>query len=297
VGWQVALRLFVYRISFAIMTLLAAAGCGNSNSQSNDANGNVGGAGGSDRGSDRGAACSAPVHLQFTILQTINRSGNAFTEGFYFNQGTIFESTGAYSSPSIINQISPSTGQVQQVAITPNSDFGEGLTFFGGNLYQLTYTSQRVYEYDSNFKLLRTLSFPIAQGWGLASLQNEFVVTDGSDQVYFMPADFSKVDGAIVVHDNAGKTYDQLNQIQVVGTTMYSNVWFTNEILTVDLTSGCVTGIIDMTPLLAAFSTGELAAIHSDANFVLNGIAYSPTDNTFYVTGKEWPKIFKIALH
>ncbi|MDE6451333.1 MAG: glutaminyl-peptide cyclotransferase, partial [Odoribacter sp.] len=29
---------------------------------------------------------------------------------------------------------------------------------------------------------------------------------------------------------------------------------------------------------------------------VLNGIAWNPEKNTFYVTGKRWPKIFEIEI-
>ena len=40
---------------------------------------------------------------------------------------------------------------------------------------------------------------------------------------------------------------------------------------------------------------GLLTASEADGADVLNGIAHNPSDGTFYITGKRWPKLFKVA--
>ena len=49
---------------------------------------------------------------------------------------------------------------------------------------------------------------------------------------------------------------------------------------------------LDMTGLLPAADWATL----NEKDEVLNGIAWNPEKNTFYVTGKRWPKIFEIKI-
>jgi glutaminyl-peptide cyclotransferase len=65
----------------------------------------------------------------------------------------------------------------------------------------------------------------------------------------------------------------------------------TNTILRINKATGRVTGVIDATGLLTA---DELAQMGQDD--VLNGIAYNPTDRTFLITGKRWPKLFEVIF-
>ena len=55
----------------------------------------------------------------------------------------------------------------------------------------------------------------------------------------------------------------------------------------IDLTSGAVTGWIDLTGLLPAGSAGQ---------DVLNGIAWDAARDRLFVTGKLWPRLFEIRL-
>jgi glutaminyl-peptide cyclotransferase len=52
--------------------------------------------------------------------------------------------------------------------------------------------------------------------------------------------------------------------------------------------TGRVTARIDATGLLPA---GERAGVD-----VLNGIAYDPADQTFLITGKLWPTLFRVTF-
>ena len=62
-----------------------------------------------------------------------------------------------------------------------------------------------------------------------------------------------------------------------------------DKIVIVDPKTGAVTGEIDM--------SGILQPKDSYANTdVLNGIAYDSATKKLYVTGKNWAKLFQIAL-
>jgi glutamine cyclotransferase len=54
--------------------------------------------------------------------------------------------------------------------------------------------------------------------------------------------------------------------------------------------SGRVIGWIDLSGLAAT------AGVASNADNVLNGIAYDAKAKRLYVTGKRWPKLFEIEL-
>jgi glutamine cyclotransferase len=43
-------------------------------------------------------------------------------------------------------------------------------------------------------------------------------------------------------------------------------------------------------------ASGLLAAAERQGIDVLNGIAYDPADQTFLITGKLWPKLFRVKF-
>ena len=70
------------------------------------------------------------------------------------NNGALLESTGDVFGNSGINRIDLKTGHVQTLLDAGRRYFGEGLTEFGGRLYQMTYTEHRVFVFDPKMKPL-----------------------------------------------------------------------------------------------------------------------------------------------
>ena len=87
-----------------------------------------------------------------------------------------------------------------------------------------------------------------------------------------------------------GKPLKHLNELEWVDGAVYANVWKTNALVRIDPQTGDVTGIVDLRGLLEA---EDMVPGETD---VLNGVAYDGEDGVFYVTGKYWPKLFKIEL-
>lgn len=88
-----------------------------------------------------------------------------------------------------------------------------------------------------------------------------------------------------------GKPINMLNELECVGDWVYANVWKTNNILRIDKRTGEVTAMIDASRLL---TSQELTQTGPDG--VLNGIAYDPIDDVFFITGKLWPKLFEVVF-
>ena len=86
-----------------------------------------------------------------------------------------------------------------------------------------------------------------------------------------------------------GSVVGQLNELEWVEGEIWANVWRTMQILRINPTNGNVVGIIDCTGII---SDAERTLTMD----VFNGIAYDSTTKSIYVTGKNWPKVFKIEL-
>ena len=61
----------------------------------------------------------------------------------------------------------------------------------------------------------------------------------------------------------------------------------------IDATSGAIEGVINFGGLKKLVGRGE---DWDDQNSVLNGVAYHPEKKTFFVTGKNWDKLFEVEL-
>jgi len=85
-----------------------------------------------------------------------------------------------------------------------------------------------------------------------------------------------------------GRPLSRLNELECVAGDVYANVWEEDFIVRIDLDTGRVTDYIAAEGLL---SGDDLLGAE-----VLNGIAYDPDAETFYLTGKWWPKMFEVRF-
>jgi len=186
-----------------------------------------------------------------------------------------------------LRRLDPQTGAVEQwIDIDPGL-FGEGLARVGDQLFMLTWKSERVLAFDlKTFDSLRTLRYQ-GEGWGLCHDGARLVMSNGSDVLTFRdPESFESVGDVRVTL--RGRPLGNLNELECVDENVYANVWEHDYIVRIDLASGRVTHQIDASNLL---TRAEARGVD-----VLNGIAYSPETDTFYITGKWWPKMFEVSF-
>lgn len=198
----------------------------------------------------------------------------------------MYESTGQYGE-SRLNRIDPATGDVvQQIRISP-AFFGEGLALIDDRLVMLTYKSERAFVYDRDtFEQVQTFGYR-GEGWGLCYDGQRLVMSNGSDTLTFRdPLTFEKT-GSVGV-TLRGRPQTQLNELACVGDIVYANVYQQDHLVVIEPQSGRVTHQIDASGLLTAEETRGVD--------VLNGIAHDPNTETFYITGKDWPKMFEVRF-
>jgi glutamine cyclotransferase len=239
--------------------------------------------------------CPVPRNLTFLPEGEIRRDTPGFTEGLEVQDGAIYESTGDVFGDTRINRIDPKTGHVTAVMNAGKAYFGEGITFFGGKLYQMTYREHRVFVFDQNMRHLPELSNP-REGWGLTHDENQLIASDGSSRLYFLsPQDF-RARRVLTVFDQ-DREVRNLNELEYVQGAIWANVFENWSVIRISPVTGCVEARADLTPLRARMSAADRRTIDSDDNFVPNGIAYSPASGLFTLTGKYWPMLYTGRFH
>ncbi len=230
--------------------------------------------------------------VQFLVPEVISvreHDPAAFTQGFLFYNGSIYESTGRYGE-STLREVNPDTGAVIRQISIPEQYFAEGLERVGDRLIQLTWKAGIAFVYDINtFEQVGTFDYT-GEGWGLCSDGRYLYMSDGSPFIDLRDQQTFEVIFSGLVTAQAS-IVERINELECVGDYIYANIWQTNYIIKIDKTNGVVVAIIDATNLLTPDERASL-----DAQEVLNGIAYDPDTDTFLLTGKHWPKVFEVRF-
>jgi len=230
-----------------------------------------------------------PVKIPYKITGTYPHIPGSFTQGLVFKDGFLYEGTGQYGS-SRLRKIKLETGEIVKEIRLPRDIFGEGITIYKDRIIQLTWFSQIGFVYDKkSFRLLDTLRYSIPiEGWGITTDGKHLIVSDGSSRLYFLDPESFKVKSHLDVYDHLGSV-QKVNELEYVEGAIYANIWQLPKIIKIDIRTGRVTGIIDLSEIVP-----EQFRNHVD--YVLNGIAYDSEKKRFFVTGKMWPFISELEL-
>ena len=234
------------------------------------------------------AVRASPPMYDVEVVHTYPHDPAAFTEGLFYLNGYLYESTGLEGHSSI-RKVRLETGEVLRQADIPAKYFGEGIVNWRGRLISLTWKSQVGFVWDlDSFKLKSTFHYE-GEGWALTHNDKQIIMSDGTSMLRFLDPDTLKETGRVQVTVD-GKALRNVNELEWVEGEIYANVWQTNWIVRIDPTSGEVVGAINLAGLL---TREDIVPGQTD---VLNGIAYDAKNHRLFVTGKNWPKLFEIRL-
>jgi len=235
------------------------------------------------------APVAAPVPVyDVEVVHTYPHDTTAFTEGLFYLNGFLYESTGLQAH-STIRKVQLATGQVLQKIDIPAQYFGEGIVNWQGHLISLTWQSHVGFVFDlATFKLQRQFQYE-GEGWALTRNGTQIIMSDGTSELRFLDPKTLQETGRVEVTLD-GKAVRNVNELEWVKGEILANVWQTNWILRIDPRSGHVVGVINLSGLLQADD------IELGKTDVLNGIAYDSQHDRLFVTGKNWPKLFEVRL-
>lgn len=235
-----------------------------------------------------GVGCDdGPAVGSVEVLETLPHDTAAYTQGLVLYQGHLYESTGRYGSSSL-RRIDPATGEVQARIPLSEELFGEGLAVVDGRLVQLTWREGVALIYDpATLDVRDTLELP-GDGWGLCYDGTSLYQTDGSSILWIRdPGTLEARDQLQVRQD--GALLQQVNELECVGDHILANVFQSDEIVRIDKLSGEVVARYDASALVPEIHRGSPEA-------VLNGIAWDPDTDSYYLTGKLWPVLYRVRL-
>lgn len=229
----------------------------------------------------------------YQVVASYPHDRGAFTEGLFYQDGQLYESTGLEGRSSI-RRVDLASGQVLQSRPVSDAYFGEGIIAWKDKLIELTWKSQVGFTYDlKTFAPTGQFSYP-GEGWALTTDGKRLIMSDGTSQIRFWDPETLKETGRINVMLD-GKPLTNLNELEWVKGEIYANVWLTDFIVRIDPATGNVLGRIDMSGLLSAADRAATPRGVAPPD-VLNGIAYDATGDRLFVTGKNWPKLYQIKL-
>ena len=228
----------------------------------------------------------APDRLRVEVIRSYPHDPEAFTQGLLLDGELLYESTGLLGK-STLRRVDLQTGRVLNSVALPPTVFGEGLAMASGRLIQLTWKEETAFVYDQRSLAPGRQIRYAGEGWGLCFDGRALVMSDGSDHLTFRDPGSFAVQRTVDV-TSQGQPLPRLNELECVGASVYANVWRTDTIVRIDSATGRVLETID--------ASGLLTAAERQAAEVLNGVAYDPADGTFLVTGKRWPRLFRVRF-
>lgn len=242
------------------------------------------------------AKASAAPLIPFDVLAERTHKPTLFTQGLLVDGDHFYESSGLYNQSLLVTYpIAEPMGTWAKISAPftkkqsiPARYFAEGLALLDDKLYLLTWQEQTLLIYDkATLHYQKSISYK-GEGWGLTSDGKQLIRSDGSDTLYFHNADDFVVTQTLKITDE-GKAVSQLNELEFAGDFIWANIWHKDQIIKIDPKTGNIVGAMDLSGLKQKLQL-------SNSEQVLNGIAWDEKQQAFWITGKNWPKMFLIKI-
>lgn len=223
--------------------------------------------------------------LDYQILESYEHDSQAFTQGLEIYKSHLYEGTGLYGRSSL-RKIELESGQVLKKINLDKKYFGEGITILDDKIYQLSWEENTAFVYDLDFNLIKSFNYQ-GEGWGLANDNQHLIMSNGSEYIFFRDPETFELIKKIEVK-NGDQKIKNINELEYHAGFIYANIWQTDYIIKINAKTEKVAAYLDLKGILKTNYKGKID--------VLNGIAYDPENNNFLITGKLWPKIYRIKI-
>lgn len=239
-------------------------------------------------GCDRPDTTTSATPVQtYEIVASFPHDTGAFTQGFQWQDGRLFESTGLHGRSSL-REVELETGRVLRRVNLPDTYFGEGIALVDDRIVMLTWREETGWVFDRDtFRMIERFTYE-GEGWGLAFDGERLIKSNGSHILQFVDPDTFEVLGHLEVRDQ-DRAVPRLNELAYIDGEIWANVFPTHRIVRIDPQSGMVMAWVDLTGL-------PLREHRHGREDVLNGIAYDADNGRLLVTGKLWSRVYHIEV-
>lgn len=221
----------------------------------------------------------------YRLLERRDMPEKLFVQGFEISDGELYISTGRLRESRLVRY------RLTDLSRTANRWldrrlYGEGVTVLDDAIYQLTWKNRGMLIYDRTSLDVRGWHRLSGEGWGLTNNGTELIYGDGTEKLFFMNPQDGQITHTLSVTES-GRPLVKLNELEWIDGRIWANIWHTDRVVVIDPDSGNVVASLDLSGLLPA-------KLRMGREEVLNGIARNPGDGTIWVTGKNWPWLFRI---
>jgi|GEM_PF-2591444 len=221
--------------------------------------------------------------IELELVGTLPHSVNSYTQGLLYYDGYIYESTGQYGLSSL-QMINAKTGVIEKKIDFPYSVFAEGISLYDGRIYVMTWRERKCFIVNlSSFVIENEISY-FGEAWGLEHDGHKFIMTSGgSDMIFLDVNSFSEIKRIEIRENN--ELLEMVNELEIIGEELWGNVYMQDDIVRINIGTGEVIQRIQLKNLRMLLKNNKEAE-------AMNGIAFNYDEGLFYLTGKNWSKIF-----
>ena len=238
-----------------------------------------------------------PRQYTFEVVNEYPHDTTAFTQGLEFENGYLYETTGAGNNLiTSLRKVDLTSGKVVQKKEITGSDasgepyFGEGMTIVDDRIVMLTWRNNVGYVFNKNtFDQVGSFTYQQSrEGWGLCYDGKRLIKTDSSNKLYFLDPNSYKELGFIAVYDHNGAV-DYINELEYIDGKVYANIYGKDIVVIINPETGAVEGQINFVGL---YKNANRAPVDQE----MNGIAYDKSTKRLFVTGKQWNKLYEVSI-
>lgn len=232
---------------------------------------------------------SSPKVYSYKIINEYPHDITSYTQGLEFYKGELYESTGQ-KGESKLRKVDYKTGAILKNIDLDRQYFGEGLTIFNNQIYQLTWQSEIGFVYNiDTFERISSFNYNKSiEGWGICNDGKVLYKSDGTEKIWTLNTSTLVEEQFIQAYTNKGKVIG-LNELEWINGKIYANRYQKDGVAIINPENGAIEGVIDFSPLKKKVKQ------HKNLD-VLNGLAWNPETNTLFVTGKRWDKLFEVEI-
>jgi glutaminyl-peptide cyclotransferase len=118
--------------------------------------------------------------------------------------------------------------------------------------------------------------------------ENYIYKSDGTDKIWRLdPQTLKEIDYIQPTTHNS--ISEKLNELEYINGKIYANTYQKDGVAIINPENGAIEAVVDFRKLK------KQVRQHPDLD-VLNGIAYHQKTQKFYVTGKNWNKLFEVKV-
>ncbi len=126
-----------------------------------------------------------PKKYSYKLVHSYPHDPDAFTQGLFYDGGVFYEGTGQEAGSSL-REVEIETGKVIRQHNLDPSLFGEGITLYKDRIYQVSWRNKVGFEYEkSTFNVIKRIFYQ-TEGWGLTTMNDNIVMSDGTNVLYFL---------------------------------------------------------------------------------------------------------------